>query len=136
MEDRPHHHIGAGGVHDPPPTPAPGDPPAPQPGATPVAVEPVVVPRWIQAVVLPLAIIGVFLLVKAAGPVALIFIVAALIPLLLNPFVVMLQRARFPRGLAVACVFLGLIVCVAGIVAVLADPIGDQVSRFSDSVPG
>jgi putative heme transporter len=50
--------------------------------------------------------------------------------------VVMLQRARFPRGLAVLCVFLGLIVAVAGAVAVLADPIGDQVSHFSDSVPG
>ena len=85
------------------------------------------VPRWIQAVVLPLAIVGAFLLLKAAGPVALIFIVAALVALLLNPFVVMLQRARFPRGVAVLCVYLALIVCLTGIVAVLADPIGDQV---------
>ena len=108
----------------------------PAAGAPVAPVEPVVVPRWIQAVVLPLAIVGMFLLLKAAGPVALIFIVAALVALLLNPFVVMLQRARFPRGLAVLCVFLGLIVAVAGVVAVLADPIGDQVSRFSDSVPG
>ncbi len=108
----------------------------PAAGAPVAPVEPVVVPRWIQAVVLPLAIVGMFLLLKAAGPVALIFIVAALVALLLNPFVVMLQRARFPRGLAVLCVFLGLIVAVAGAVAVLADPIGDQVSRFSDSVPG
>ena len=119
----------------------PATPPAatqlPAAAGLPVApAEPVVVPRWIQAVVLPLAIIGAFLLVKAAGPVALIFVVAALVALLLNPFVVMLQRAHFPRGLAVLCVFLALIVCVAGIVAVLADPIGDQVSRFSDSVPG
>ena len=111
--------------------------PAEAPAATQMPpAEPVVVPRWIQAVVLPLAIVGAFLLIKAAGPVALIFIVAALVALLLNPFVVMLQRARIPRGIAVLCVFLGLIVCVAGIVAVLADPIGDQVSRFSDSVPG
>ena len=109
----------------------------PAPAGMPVApAEPVVVPRWIQAVVLPLAILGAFLLIKAAGPVALIFIVAALVALLLNPFVVMLQRARFPRGVAVLCVFLGLILCVAGAVAVLADPIGDQVARFSNSVPG
>ena len=102
-QERPEH-IGAGGVEIRRPTPAPGDPAAPQPGATPVAVDPVVVPRWIQAVVLPLAIVGAFLLIKAAGPVALIFIVAALVALLLNPFVVMLQRARFPRGVAVrAC---------------------------------
>jgi predicted PurR-regulated permease PerM len=130
-----HEDIGAGGVEHPPYTPDPGDPPAPAPDATPVPVEPVVVPRWVQAVVLPLAIIGAFLLVKAAGPVALIFVVAALIALLLNPFVVMLQRARFPRGVAVLCVYLGLIVALTGIVAVLADPIGDQASRFSDSVP-
>jgi predicted PurR-regulated permease PerM len=128
--------IGAGGVEDPPLAPDPGDPPAPEPAAAPQAVEPVVVPRWIQAVVLPLAIVGVFLLIKAAGPVALIFIVAALIALLLNPFVVMLQRARFPRGLAVLCVYLGLIVVLASIVALLADPIGDQASKFSDAVPG
>jgi len=129
--------IGAGGVEGPPFEPDPGAPLPPDLGATPHPVERVVVPRWIQAVVLPLAIVGVYLLVKAAGPVALIFIVAALVALLLNPFVVMLQRAaRFPRGLAVLCVYLTLIVAVIGIVAVLADPIGDQVSKFSDSVPG
>src|SRR5580765_8165673 len=107
--------IGAGGVEDPPLEPDPGDPTAatmaePQPPHAPVA--PVVVPRWIQAVVLPLAILGAYLLLRAAGPVALIFIVAALVALLLNPFVVRLQRARFPRGVAVLCVFLTLIVFV------------------------
>jgi predicted PurR-regulated permease PerM len=128
--------IGAGGVEDSPLAPDPADSPAPEPAATPQPVEPVVVPRWIQAVILPLAIVGAYLLVKAAGPVALIFIVAALIALLLNPFVVMLQRARFPRGLAVLCVYLGLILVLASIVAVLADPIGDQASKFSNAVPG
>ena len=135
MDER-HEHIGAGGVEDPPFARDPSDPPAPPEDASSVPVEPVVVPRWIQAVVLPLAIIGAFLLIKAAGPVALIFIVAALVALLLNPFVVMLQRARFPRGVAVLCVYLALIVFLIGVVAVLADPIGDQASRFSASVPG
>jgi predicted PurR-regulated permease PerM len=134
MEER-EDDIGPGGVEHPPLEPHPGEPP-PQPGAEPVAVAPVVVPRWIQAVVLPLAIIGAFLLLRAAGPVALVFIVAALVALLLNPFVAMLQRARVPRGLAVLCVLLTLIVVLAGIVAVLANPIGDQASSFSDSVPG
>src|SRR4051794_28783924 len=105
--------VGAGGAENPPLDPRPGDPPAPEPGASPRAVAPVVVPRWIQAVVLPLAIAGGYLLVRAAGPVALVFIVAALVALLLNPFVVMLQRARFPRGLAVGCVYLTLIVVLA-----------------------
>ncbi len=128
--------IGAGGVENPLLEPEPGAPPAPEESAAPVAVAPMVVPRWIQAVVLPLAIVGAFLMLRAAGPVALIFIVAALVSLLLNPFVVMLQRARFPRGVAVICVFLTLIVVLAAIVAVLAKPIGDQASRFSRAVPG
>jgi putative heme transporter len=135
MQER-HEDIGAGGVENPPREPDPGAPPAPAPDAVPQPVEPVVVPRWIQAVLLPLGIAGAYLLLRAAGPVALIFIVAALIALLLNPFVVMLQRARVPRGLAVLCVYLALIVVLASIVAVLADPIGDQASKFSDAVPG
>src|SRR5215208_4082776 len=137
MEER-EDDIGAGGVEDPPLERDPSDPPAPERTASqsqPVA--PVVVPRWIQAVVLPVAIAGAYLLLRAAGPVALIFIVAALVALLLNPFVVMLQRrAHLPRGLAVLFVFLTLIVVVGAIVAVLAQPIGDQASKFSDAVPG
>ncbi len=95
-----------------------------------------VVPRWVQAVVLPLGIVGAYLMLRAAGPVALIFIVAGLVALLLNPFVVMLQRARFPRGVAVLCVFLALILVGGSVVAVLAEPIGNQASEFSDAVPG
>ena len=140
MEER-QDDIGAGGVEEPPLEPDPGDPRAPaparkQPPLPARAVAPVVVPRWIQAVVLPLAILGAYLLLRAAGPVALIFVVAALVALLLNPFVGMLQRARVPRGVAVLCVFLTLIVVVGAIVAVLAEPIGDQASKFSSTVPG
>src|SRR5215208_6980054 len=128
--------VGAGGAERQAFEPQPGEPSTPVPAAGLVEVPPVVVPRWIQAVVLPLAIVGAYLLLKAAGPVALVFIVAALVALLLNPFVVMLQRARFPRGLAVLCVFLGLIVVVGSVGAVLAEPVGDQASEFSDAVPG
>src|ERR687898_36740 len=101
------------------------------------AAVPVVVPRWIQAVTLPLALLAVYALLRAAGPVTLIFVVAALVALLLNPFVALLQeRARFSRGLAVLTVFLCLIVVVGGLVAVLAEPIGDQAAKFTDAVPG
>jgi putative heme transporter len=101
------------------------------------AAAPVVVPRWIQAVTLPLGLLALYALLRAAGPVALIFVVAAIVALLLNPFVALLQeRASFPRGLAVLTVFLALILIVGALVAVLAEPIGDQVSRFSASVPG
>jgi predicted PurR-regulated permease PerM len=98
---------------------------------------PMVVPRWIQAVTLPLGLLGIYALLRAAGPVTLIFVVAALVALLLNPFVALLQeRARFSRGLAVLTVFLALITIVGALAAVLAEPIGDQAAKFSDAVPG
>ncbi|HWT23877.1 MAG TPA: AI-2E family transporter, partial [Solirubrobacteraceae bacterium] len=135
-----HERPGAGGVADPPIEPRPADPPAPEPappGAeAPPPAEPVVVPRWIQLVVLPLAILGAWALVRSAGPITLLFVVAALIALLLNPFVALLQRRRVPRGLAVLLVYLVLIVGLVGLGIVLAGPIGDQASSFGRSVPG
>ena len=101
----------------------------------PARVAPVVVPRWIQLVVLPLALLGAWALARAAGPVLLLFIVAGLIALLLNPFVTLLRRARFPRGAAVATVYLALLLVVAGAGVLLADPIANQVSAIRDEVP-
>src|SRR3954471_13208589 len=92
--------------------PAPFSTPSPQP---PARVAPVVVPRWIQLVVLPLALLGAWAVARAAGPVLLLFIIAGLIALLLNPFVEWLRRARFPRGAAVATVFVLLLLLFAGI---------------------
>src|SRR3954453_20016935 len=54
---------------------------------TPARVEPVLVPRWVQLVMLPLAVVGAYLLLKAAGSVLLLFIIAGLIALLLTPLV-------------------------------------------------
>ena len=53
-------------------------------------------PRWVQLVLLPLAIVGASSLLRAAGPVLLLFIIAGLIALLLNPFVTLLQRGAHP----------------------------------------
>ena len=65
----------------------------------------------------------------------LVFIVAGLIALLLNPFVTLLRRAHFPRGAAVATVYLVLLLAVAGIGVLLANPVANQVSAFRDEVP-
>jgi len=111
----------------PPVSPPPPDPPT--------RVEPVMVPRWIQLVVLPLALLGVWAVARAAGPVLLIFIIAGLIALLLNPFVSLLRRAHFPRGAAVGTVFLVLLLALAGIGLLIADPVANQVSAFRDNVP-
>src|SRR4051812_30479338 len=109
--------------------PDPSEPP-------PARVAPVVLPRWVQLVLLPLAILGVVAIMRAAGAVLLLFIVAGLIALLLNPFVRLLRRARFPRGLAVLAVMGCGIAFVVGIGVLLANPVADQVSSFQRTVPG
>src|ERR1043165_2638789 len=106
--------------------PVPVAPPVPEPPAN---VAPVVVPRWIQLVVLPLALLGLWAVARAAGPVLLLFIVAGLIALLLNPFVTLLRRARFPRGAAVATVYLVLLLGVAGIGVLQHEVDGRQIGR-------
>jgi predicted PurR-regulated permease PerM len=94
-----------------------------------------VVPRWVQLVSLPLAVLGLWAVLRAAGPVILLFIIGALVALLLNPFVMVLRRARVPRGVAVLIVMLCVICLVTGIGVLLSNPVADQVSAFRDNVP-
>jgi predicted PurR-regulated permease PerM len=95
----------------------------------------VVVPRWVQLVLLPLALLALWALAKAAGKVLVIFIVAGLIALILNPAVSFLHRSRLPRGLAVLAVYLGFFLALAGIGLLVANPISDQVRTFADNLP-
>jgi predicted PurR-regulated permease PerM len=90
----------------------------------------------VQLVLLPLAVLAAWTLVRAAGPVILLFTIAGLIALLLNPFVALLRRTGIPRGLAVLVVMLLLVCAVAGLGLLLANPISDQVSAFQSGVPG
>jgi len=108
------------------------DPDEPPPARVPA----VVLPRWVQFVLLPLAVLGVVVLLRASGPILLLFIVAGLIALLLNPFVTLLRRARFPRGPAVLVVMLCVILLVVGLGFLLSNPVADQVSAFQSNVPG
>ncbi|HWW90222.1 MAG TPA: AI-2E family transporter [Solirubrobacteraceae bacterium] len=95
----------------------------------------VVVPRWIQLVALPLAALAAWALAKAAGKVLLLFIIAALIALILNPAVSLVQRGRIPRGLAVLAVYVAFFVGLAGIGVLLANPISNQVRTFTNNLP-
>jgi predicted PurR-regulated permease PerM len=95
----------------------------------------VVVPRWIQLVLLPLSVLAAWALAKAAGKVLLVFIIAGLIALILNPAVAFMQRSRLPRGPAVLAVYLGFFLSLAGIGFLLANPISDQVRTFSNNLP-
>jgi len=95
----------------------------------------VVVPRWVQLVLLPIALLAAWALSKAAGKVVLIFIVAAVIALILNPIVALLQRSRLPRTVAVLAVYLGFFLILAGIGLLLANPISNQVRSFTHALP-
>ncbi len=95
----------------------------------------VVVPRWVQLVLLPIALVALWAIAKAAGKVLVIFIVAALIALILNPAVAFVQRGRMPRGLAVLAVYLAFFLTLTGIGVLLANPISNQVASFSRNVP-
>jgi predicted PurR-regulated permease PerM len=109
------------------------------PNEPPRAPDPVVVPRWIQLVTLPLALLGVWALARASGPVLLVFAVAAVVALVLNPVVEALEkplrRIRLPRGLAVLLVYLALVAIVFGVGLVAINAIADQVASFQRNLP-
>ena len=101
----------------------------------PPSAEPVVVPRWIQLVALPLLLLLGYAIIKAAGTVALLFVTAAVIALILNPLVAALQRFRLPRGVAIVCVYLGFVAALVAAGVLLANPISDQVTTLRDDIP-
>ena len=96
---------------------------------------PVVVPRWVQLVTLPVGLLALWALARAAGVVLLVFIVAAVIALILNPMVSVVQRARVPRGLSVGLVYVAFFGVLIVVGFVLSNPIADQVRAFQSDVP-
>ena len=111
-------------------------PDTPRPLGRPPTVKSVVVPRWLQLVALPLLVLGLYAIARAAGAVLLIFTIAGVVALILQPLVGGLQRFRLPRGLAIVTVYLGLFLVLATIVVLLANPIANQVDQFQKDVPG
>ena len=101
----------------------------------PADVEPVVVPRWVQAIVVAVALFAGAGLAQAAAPVVLIFLVAAVIALIINPLVTLLQRAHIPRGIAIGVVFTLFFAAIAGLVALLVRPVANQVVAFEADLP-
>jgi len=126
-------------------SPEPAEAPAPQehelvegaPSVDASLAEParVIVPRWIQLVLLPLAVLASWALARAAGRLLLLFIVAAVIALILNPAVAFVQHRRLPRGLAVLAVYLAFFLALTGIGFLLANPISNQVRSFTHGLP-
>ena len=96
----------------------------------------VLVPRWVQLVMLPISLLALWALARAAGKVLLVFVIAGLIALILNPLVAFLQqRTRMPRGLAVLAVYLAFFLTLAGVGFLLANPISHQVQTFTNNLP-
>jgi predicted PurR-regulated permease PerM len=116
-------------VNEPTPTPEPG------------RAQRMVVPRWIQLVTLPMALLALWALARAASTVVLVFLVASVIALILNPVVKRVERplgsrgVRLPRGVAVAGVYVGFVLLLSAGAALLANPVVDQVKAFQRDVP-
>lgn len=96
---------------------------------------PVVVPRGIQLVLLTVGLFAAWALARAAGVVLLIFLIAGVIALILNPLVKLLERRRLPHGAAVFAVYIGLLAALVGIGGLLANPVSTQVQNFQRDVP-
>ncbi len=94
----------------------------------------VVVPRWIQLVVLPLALLGIWDLARVSGSVLLIVTAASVIAMILNPLSKKLEHV-LPRGLAILASYLLVLLVVAAIALVLANPVANQVNHFSNNIP-
>ncbi len=112
----------------------PGPPPPPDPAVAPPP-PPIVVPRNVQLVLLGVGLLGLWVAARAARNVVLLFLVAGLIALILNPVVAGLHRARVPRGIAILLVYLSFFASLVGIGFLLSSPISNQVSSFQRNVP-
>ena len=106
------------------------------PQQEPPAAAPVVVARWVQLVMLPLCVLAIYALARAAGVVVLLFVVAAVVALILNPLVALVGRGRMPRSLAVIAVYAVFFTAIPLAVFLLSGPVSDQAASFADDVPG
>jgi predicted PurR-regulated permease PerM len=105
----------------------------PRPAAD--ATPQVFIPRNVQLVLLGAALLLLWVAVRAARSVVLLFIIAGLIALLLNPLVSFLQRRRVPRPLAIPLTYVLLLVLFAAIGFALSSPISNEVQSFQHRVP-
>ncbi len=106
--------------------------PPPEPAASPA---PVVIPRGVQLVLLLVGLLAAWAVASASGSVLLIFMIAGVIALILNPLVKRVERRGVRRGAAVFAVYIGLLAVVVGVAGLLANPVSTQVENFQRDVP-
>jgi predicted PurR-regulated permease PerM len=95
----------------------------------------VLVPRWIQLVGLPLLLVLAWGLVSTASHVVVLFIVAGLIALLLDPLVRVFGKVGVRRGLAVALVYLSfaaaIVVAIVSVATAVVGQTKSAANRFN-----
>jgi predicted PurR-regulated permease PerM len=106
-----------------------------EPLPAPPSPAPLVIPQGVQLVLLAVALLALWLAARAAREVVLVFTVASLIALILNPYVDRLHRTGLPRGFAIPLTYLLLLLTVAAVGVVLAQPISNQINAFQHSLP-
>ena len=92
------------------------------------------VPRWIQLVGLPLLLLLLWVVAGAVRHVVFLFLVALLIALLLNPVVRIVQRVRFPRGFAVALVYLAFAVTLIAAIGAIGTVVVNETKTAAKKV--
>src|SRR5262245_39521921 len=94
------------------------------------------IPRWIQLVGLPLVLLLAWKVVASATHVIVLFTVAALIALLLDPLVRTFGRIGVRRGLAAAFVYLtfaaALVVAIVALATAVVGQTKSAANRFND----
>lgn len=95
----------------------------------------VLVPTWVQLAGLPLAVFFGWTFARAASHAVLVFLIATIISLMLNPIVRRLERGRVPRTLAVFLVF-GVFCVVTSVLTIAAvDATANQASELRTNLP-
>ncbi len=92
------------------------------------------IPRWIQLVGLPVVLVAAWILVSAVAHVVLLFLVAAIVALLLEPLVRVLQRVWIPRGLSIAIVYLSFAAAMVLVVVALGVVVVDRTEAAANRI--
>jgi predicted PurR-regulated permease PerM len=90
------------------------------------------IPRWIQLVGLPLLVFFLWLFASAAGHAVLLFVIAALIALLLDPVIRTLGAFKIRRGLSVAFVYLTFAASLALVILTIATVVVGQTKTAAE----
>ncbi len=94
------------------------------------------IPRWIQLVGLPMLLLFAWVFTTTAGHVVFLFLIAAILALLFDPIVRLLEQLRLPRGLSVAFVYLcfiaGLLIAIIALATAVVGQTKSAANRFND----